>query len=483
MELSSMTAMKLKELISSGETCSRDIMESVLNEIDRRESSVKAYITVRDRKELLDEAEKIDARRERGEAVGVLDGLPIAIKDNICTEGIPTTCASRMLADFVPPYNATVVEKILDADGIVIGKTNLDEFSMGSSTENSIIGPTMNPHNPDYVSGGTSGGSAAAVAANECIIAIGSDTGGSIRQPASFCGVTGIKPTYGRVSRYGLVAYASSLDQIGVLSKDVSDAALLMGVIAGHDPRDTTSINKDTPDYLSGLGSKQTYRVGVPKEYFEEGLNDEVRESVERVIDLLKNDGHSIVQVSLPKTHYAVAAYYIIACAEASSNLARYDGVRYTFRAEGVNDLDDMYLNTRAEAFGEEVKRRIILGTYVLSSGYYDAYYLKASRVRSAIIEEYNSAFETSDFLIHPVAPTAAFRIGEKINDPLEMYLSDIYSTIANLTGTPAISISCGKTGEGLPIGVQIAARPLDEEILLSAASRIESLLAGNNPL
>jgi aspartyl-tRNA(Asn)/glutamyl-tRNA(Gln) amidotransferase subunit A len=483
MELSAMTAMKLKALLSSGETCSRDIMESVLNEIDRRESSVKAFITVRERKELMEEAEKIDSRRKSGEPVGVLDGLPIAVKDNICTEGVPTTCASRMLADFVPPYNAAVVEKILDADGIVIGKTNLDEFSMGSSTENSIIGPTRNPHNFDYVSGGTSGGSAAAVAANECILAIGSDTGGSIRQPASFCGVVGIKPTYGRVSRYGLIAYASSLDQIGVLSKDVKDTALLMGVIAGHDARDTTSINTGVPEYISRLDSRQTYRVGVPKEYFEEGLNDEVRESVERVIDLLKNDGHTIVQVSLPKTDYAVAAYYIIACAEASSNLARYDGVRYTFRAGGVNDLNEMYFNTRAEGFGEEVKRRIILGTYVLSSGYYDAYYLKASRVRSMLIDEYTAAFKQCDFLIHPVAPTAAFKIGEKINDPLEMYLSDIYSTIANLTGMPAISISCGKTKEGLPIGVQIAAKPLDEEVILSAAARVESLLLDNNPL
>lgn len=475
--LARMTALELKRLLEAGKTSCVEVMASVLDEIDRREANVQAFILIRDRNELLSEANKVDRRRSRGEPVGALAGLPVAVKDNICTRGITTTCASRMLANFVPPYDATVIERIRAADGIILGKTNMDEFAMGSTTESSAIKITHNPWHHDYVPGGTSGGSAAAVAANETILAVGSDTGGSIRQPAAFCGVVGLKPTYGRVSRYGLIAYASSLDQIGVLTRDVRDAALLLGVIAGYDPMDSTSLSVEVPDYLGAIDSEKRLRFGVPEEYFGPGLDQEVRESVERAISLLQRDGHVIEPINLPHTEYSIPTYYVIACAEASSNLARYDGCKHGFRSERFDNLVDMTTKTRSQGFGPEVKRRIMLGTYALSAGYYDAYYLKAARARSLIALDFNSAFQSCDVILHPVAPTAAYKIGEKIDDPLAMYLGDIYSVIANLAGFPAISFPCGWTKNGLPIGVQLTANRLAESTLLAAAKCLETLV------
>lgn len=478
MSIAQKTAEELKALIAEAKLSSEEIMAAVCDEIDRREEQVQAYITIRPRQELLKEAREVDARRSRGEPVGVLDGLPVAVKDNICTKGLKTTCASRILSDFVPPYDAAVVQNIRAAGGIVIGKANLDEFAMGSSTENSSIKTTRNPHSIDHVPGGSSGGAAAAVAAFECVLSIGSDTGGSIRQPSSFCGVVGMKPTYGRVSRYGLVAYASSLDQIGPVGKSVRDTALLLNVLAGHDSRDSTSIQEEGPDYLEACKAEGAkLRIGVPVEYFGEGLDSQVRQAVQNAIKALEQDGHETIEISLPHTQYAVPAYYITACSEASSNLSRYDGVKYGFRAEQYQDLIDMYCSTRSQGFGPEVKRRIMLGTYALSSGYYDAYYLKAAQVRTLIKQDFQRAFEKCDVIAHPVAPTAAFKIGEKKDDPLEMFLQDIYTVTANLAGLPAISLPCGRTDENLPIGIQLVARQLDESTMFSAAYRLEQIL------
>ena len=470
MKLAEMTATQLKNCLDKGETSCVEIMNSVLEQIRQREPSVQAFITLRDESDLILDADRIDQRRKRGEKVGALAGLPVAVKDNICTRGLRTTCASKMLADFIPPYDATVIRRVHEADGIILGKTNMDEFSMGSSTENSAMKVTRNPHDLERVPGGTSGGSAAAVAANETILAIGSDTGGSVRQPASFCGVVGFKPTYGRVSRYGLVAYGSSLDQIGPLAKDVADAALLYSVIAGHDPLDSTSLPESVSDCTPRSSSKQL-RIGVPEEYFGPGLDAEVRGCVENALRVLEDQGHSIVPVTLPHTEYAVPTYYIIACAEASANLARFDGVRYGFRSQSCDDVLDMYASTRAQGFGSEVKCRIILGTYVLSSGYYDAYYLRAQKVRTLIRNDFKAAFEKCDVIAHPVAPTPAFKIGEKTDDPLAMYLGDIYSVTANLAGLPAISIPCGKNSNGLPVGMQLTAGALKDSVVLAAAS------------
>jgi aspartyl-tRNA(Asn)/glutamyl-tRNA(Gln) amidotransferase subunit A len=477
MKLSHMSAHQLKYLLDKGETSSREVMLSVLETIEAKESDIKAYITVRDRAELLSEADRVDDRRLRGDAVGDLAGLPIAIKDNICTNQLPTTCASQILKGFIPPYNATVIERIHACDGIVIGKTNMDEFAMGSSTENSSMQVTRNPRNTEYVPGGTSGGSAASVAANETILAIGSDTGGSVRQPSSYCGVVGMKPTYGRVSRYGLIAYASSLDQVGVISKDVKDAALLMKVISGYDPKDSTSQKRDVPNYLEPCHQDRSFRIGIPKEYFGPGLNEEVRKSIKDAISLLEKDGHEIIPISLPHTEYVVPAYYIIACSEASSNLARYAGVHYGFRAENCETTNEMMFKSRTQGFGSEVRRRILLGTYALSAGYYDAFYKKASQVRTLIRQDFEEAFKICDLIAHPVAPETAFKVGEKTSDPLTMYLVDIYSTSANMAGIPAISIPCGWSKDGLPIGIQLAGNHFAEDTILNVAHRLENLL------
>lgn len=438
-----------------------------------------AYISL-DEEGALRKAEEVDARVARGEEVGVLAGVPVAVKDNICIKGMRTTCASKILENFVSPYDATVVEKLKAADAVFLGKTNLDEFAMGSSTENSYFGPTRNPHDPERVPGGSSGGSAAALAAGEAVLALGSDTGGSIRQPASFCGVVGLKPTYGRVSRYGLVAFASSLDQIGPMAKNVKDTALLLNVISGYDPKDSTSAPVEVPDFTKALDEGiEGIRIGLPREYFAEGLEDEVREKVLEAVDILEGEGAEVVEVSLPHTKYAIATYYIVAPAEASSNLARYDGVKYGFRADG-RDLYEMYCNTRSQGFGEEVKRRIMLGTYTLSAGYYEAYYLKALKVRTLIKQDFEEVFETCDLLATPTSPTVAFRLGEKVADPLTMYLSDVYTVSVNLAGLPGISVPCGSS-DGLPVGLQLIGRPFDEETLLRVAYVVERSLKGRS--
>jgi len=403
-----------------------------------------------------------------------IQGIPVAIKDNMCTKGIRTTCSSKILTDFIPPYESTVTSRLNENGYVLIGKTNLDEFAMGSSTENSGFFTTRNPWDIERIPGGSSGGSAAAVAADECIAALGSDTGGSIRQPASLCGVVGLKPTYGRVSRYGLVAFASSLDQIGPITKNVKDSAILLNIISGNDPFDSTSAPVAVPDFTKVLGNEiKGLKIGIPKEYFIKGMDSEIEESVKTAIKKLESLGAVPVDISLPHTEYAVAAYYVLATSEASSNLARYDGVKYGFRAEG-KDLMEMYMNTRAQGFGAEVKRRIMLGTYALSSGYYDAYYKKAQQARTLIKTDFEKAFNSVDMIVTPTSPTAAFKSGEKTEDPLQMYLSDIFTISVNLAGIPAISIPCGFTSNNLPIGLQIIGKHFDEESILKAAYAYE---------
>lgn len=469
-------AYELAARIRSGELRAEDVVSTVLERIREREPQVHAYISL-DEEGALKKAREVDDKVARGESVGALAGVPVAVKDNICIKGGRTTCASKILEDFVSPYDATVIERLRAADAVFLGKTNLDEFAMGSSTENSYFGPTRNPHDLERVPGGSSGGSAAALAAGEAVLALGSDTGGSIRQPASFCGVVGLKPTYGRVSRFGLVAFASSLDQIGPMARDVRDAALMLNVIAGYDPKDSTSAPVEVPDFLEGLdGDVRGLRIGVPREYFAEGLNEEVREKVLEVVGLLEREGAEVLEVSLPHTKYAIATYYIVAPAEASSNLARYDGVRYGFRAEG-KDLCEMYCNTRSWGFGEEVKRRIMLGTYTLSAGYYEAYYLKALKVRTLIKQDFDEAFQACDVLATPTSPTVAFRLGEKVADPLTMYLSDVYTVSVNLAGLPGISVPCGFSSEGLPVGLQLIGRPFAEAALIKVAYAVEAVL------
>ncbi len=437
------------------------------------EKDVRAYITLM-RKSALAEAARADEQIKKGEG-GALTGIPIALKDITCTQGYRTTCGSRILDNFIPPYDATVVEKLRAAGAVFTGKTNMDEFAMGSSTETSHYGTTRNPWDLGRIPGGSSGGSAAAVAADECIAALGSDTGGSIRQPAALCGVVGMKPTYGRVSRYGLIAFASSLDQIGPFTKDVEDCAIVMNVIAGYDPRESTSVPEEVPDYRRFLGQEvEGWTVGIPKEYFVAGIDPEVEAAVRRAIAVLEQAGARCVEISLPHTKYCLAVYYIVAPAEASSNLARYDGVRYGFRAEGNRDLLDMYKKTRSAGFGAEVKRRIMLGTYALSSGYYDAYYKKASQVRALIKRDFDRAFTGCDVILTPTTPTAAFRIGEKTDDPMQMYLSDIFTISANLAGIPGISVPCGFTSGGLPIGVQFLAGHFQEGRLIQIAGAFE---------
>jgi aspartyl-tRNA(Asn)/glutamyl-tRNA(Gln) amidotransferase subunit A len=477
--LNTRPAHELVQSIREGHVTSRQLTEAVFTAIHQGNAEINAFITLDEEKALL-RAEDIDRRISSGDQVGPLAGIPVALKDLICTRGLRTTCGSRILENFIPPYNATVVDKLDDAGSVIIGKLNMDEFAMGSSNENSAFGAVRNPHDLDRVAGGSSGGSAAAVAANNTIVALGSDTGGSIRLPASYCGVVGIKPTYGRVSRYGLVAYASSLDQIGPVSRCVRDAALTLQVISGHDPSDSTSLNAPVPDFLSGIDRGVSgMTIGVPKEYFAEGLDREVNEKVMQGVTCLESAGAVVKEISLPVAghpEYAVAAYYIIATGEASSNLSRYDGVKYGLRVEG-DSLLDMYCKTRSQGFGTEVKRRIMLGTYALSTGYYDAYYLKAQRVRTLIKQDFDLAFESCDLIAAPVAPTPAFKIGEKIDDPLQMYLSDIYTVSVNLAGIPGISVPCGKSSTGLPIGLQLLAPALKETDLISAGFVVEQEL------
>lgn len=471
---SGLTAHELHDLMQLGQLRCTDLVRAVFARIDRVEPKVKAYLCLF-KENALEQAARVDEKIERGDELGPLEGIPVALKDVLCTLEGETTCASRILKGFRAPYEATVVRRLRESGAISIGKTNLDEFAMGSSTENSAFQITANPWDLSRVPGGSSGGSAAAVAADETIVALGSDTGGSIRQPAALCGIVGLKPTYGRVSRYGLVAFASSLDQIGPMAKDVKDIALMMNAIGGKDPLDSTSANIPVPDFLTALARDLSgTKIGVPKEYFGEGIDDDVRESVERAADRMKNCGAEIVEVSLPHTEYAIPVYYIVANAEASANLARYDGVKYGFRFHDANDTLAMYEKTKSHGFGQEVKRRIMLGTYALSSGYYDAYYLKAQKVRTLFRHDFEKVFSVCDALIMPTSPTPAFRIGEKTDDPLKMYLSDVFTISANLAGLPALSIPCGYSKEGLPIGLQIMAKPFDEVTVLRVASAYE---------
>jgi aspartyl-tRNA(Asn)/glutamyl-tRNA(Gln) amidotransferase subunit A len=471
-----LTIHALHDQLVRGNLSASALTEAVLARIQAVEDRLHAYITVTTA-QARQQAAAADAAFARGEVRSPLQGIPLAIKDNICTRGIRTTCASRMLEHFVPPYDATVIERLQAAGAVLVGKANLDEFAMGSSTENSYFGPTRNPWGGlAYVPGGSSGGPAAAVAADACIAALGSDTGGSIRLPAAMTGVVGLKPTYGRVSRYGLVAFASSLEQIGPLTKDVRDAALLLRVIAGHDPCDSTSGNLPVPDYERALArGVRGMRLGVPREYFVEGMDPEVERAVRASLETWRALGAEVVEVSLPHTPYAVATYYILANAEASSNLARYDGVRYGLRAADYDNLLDMYMRTRAEGFGAEVKRRIMLGTYALSAGYYEAYYRKAQQLRTLFRQDFQRAFMQCQALLTPVSPVPAFRLGERLAEPLQMYLADVFTIPVNLAGLPAMSLPCGFTQQELPIGVQIMAPPFQEETIFQVAAAFEA--------
>lgn len=462
--------------MEKGDLSSVELTKSCLERINTVEERVSAFITV-DSEGALIQAEQADKKRKDGKA-GMLCGIPLSVKDLLCTRGLKNTCGSKMLENFVAPYDATVVEKIRQAGGVILGKVAMDEFAMGSTSENCAFGVPKNPWKEGYVAGGSSGGSAASVASLECLGSLGSDTGGSIRQPASLCGVVGLKPTYGRVSRYGLTAFASSLDQVGPLCRSVEDCALMMNVISGYDHMDSTSVKKPVPDYSSFLTEGlDGLRVGVPREYFTEGLDPEVESTVRNSIEVLRERGADIVDVSLPHTDYCVAVYYLIAPSEASSNLARYDGALYGYREEDADSLLDMYKTTRSTGFGAEVKRRILIGTYALSSGYYDAYYKKASQVRTLILRDYQKAYESCDVLISPVTPTAAWKMGKNSDDPLAVYLSDILTISANLAGVPGISVPGGFTKEGLPVGVQMQAAHFQEEILIKAGFNLEQSL------
>jgi len=476
-KLNELKGWQLKEMMEKGDVSCEQLISSVFLQIQKVNLNVNAYITLLE-EQAKESAKRIDNLRSKGETLGALAGLPVAVKDNICTQGVRSTCGSKILSNFIPPYNATVVEKVKKADAIIIGKTNMDEFGMGSSNETSFFGLVKNPFDSERIPGGSSGGSAAAVAADMATLALGSDTGGSVRQPASLCGVVGMKPTYGRVSRFGLVAFASSLDQIGAITKDVKDCALLSSVICDHDPKDSTSLEDGNSNFTESLEGEIKYiKIGIADEYFREGLDEEVKQAVMRGVKLLEKLGLVAEDVSLPHTDKAIATYYVLATAEASSNLARYDGVKYGFRPEGSLELSQMYKKTRSQGFGAEVKRRIILGTYVLSAGYYEAYYAKAQKVRTIIREDFNRAFNKVDVIITPTSPTTTFEIGEKIDDPLTMYLSDIYTTSANLAGIPAISVPCGKDSKGLPIGLQIIGKPLSEDLILKVAYALEQNL------
>ncbi len=475
MSLHRLTLCELQKQFKAGEVTATEIVRAYFLRISQVEPKVKAFVTQAKELAFL-QAEALDRKLKGWRKTESLTGMPLAIKDNICTDGVHTTCSSRMLQNFIPPYDATVVAKLRAQEYILLGKTNLDEFAMGSSTENSAFGPSRNPWNVHCVPGGSSGGSAAAVAAEECVAALGSDTGGSIRQPAAFCGVVGLKPTYGLISRYGLVAFASSLDQIGPITKNVSDAAFLLQAIAGHDPMDSTSVDRSVPDYMKALQKPDLKgrKIGVPVEFFTEGLDPDVEQSVRAAIGELKNLGAEIREIRLPSTDAAVAVYYVIATAEASSNLARFDGVKFGFRAKETKDLLELYMKTRQEGFGPEVKRRIMLGTYVLSAGYYDAYYGKAQAVRTLVCQDFAAAFKEVDLIVTPATPTPAFKLGEKSEDPLQMYLSDIFTISVNLAGLPAIALPCGFSKTGLPIGVQLIGRAFEEETVLRAAHAYE---------
>ena len=470
---------QLRDAIKRRDLSVRQVAEAFLTRIEQYDSTIKAFISV-EPESILNQASELDQRLLSGrQTLGLLTGIPLAIKDTIITKGIRTTCASRILENYVPPYDAAVIRKLRRDGALILGKTNCDEFAMGSSTENSAFFPTRNPWDLERVPGGSSGGSAAAVAAQEAPGALGSDTGGSIRQPAAFCGVVGLKPTYGRVSRYGLVAFGSSLEQIGPLAGTAGDVATMLQVLAGPDPNDSTCSTRQVDDYVGEIGKDvHAFRIGVPREWFGSGLDPLIEEKIRNAIQKLEGLGCPVVEVNLPHTEHAIATYYIIAPAEASSNLARYDGVKYGYRSTDQTDLERMYKGTRSEGFGEEVKRRIMIGTYVLSAGYYDAYYLKASKVRSLLAQDYVRAFEQADVLLGPTTPSLPFKLGEKMADPLEMYLSDIYTVTANLTGIPGLSMPCGFSGEGLPIGIQILAPHFQEGRLLRVAHALEQELA-----
>lgn len=474
MELFNLTAHELVDLFRKKEVSVVEATKSAFERIEKIEPKIQSFITLC-KEEALEKAEKVQEKYDRGEAVFPLAGVPMALKDNICTKGIKTTCASKMLHNFVPPYDATVTARLEEADTVLTGKTNMDEFAMGSSTERSYFKKTKNPWDLERVPGGSSGGSAASVAARQVFFSLGSDTGGSIRQPASLCGVIGMKPTYGTVSRYGVIAFASSLDQIGPLTRDVTDLAIVMNVISGHDSMDGTSANIKHPDFTKSLvNDVKGLRIGVPKEYMGEGISEDARKAVLSAIDTLKRLGAEYEEISLPMAKYALPAYYIISSAETSSNMARYDGIKYGYRAEKYTDLLDLYNQTRSEGFGAEVKRRIIIGTYALSAGYYDAYYKKALQVRTLIKNDFDRAFEKYDVIITPATPTTAFKFGEKSEDPIEMYFEDMCTVSVNIAGLPALVMPCGFDGKGLPIGMQFIGKAFDESTLIRAAYTFE---------
>lgn len=481
MALNEETAHELSTRLQTGEITSREITQAALDRIADVDGEINAFISV-DSAGALAQADAVDRRRSAGETLGPLAGIPIALKDVLCVRGGRTTCGSRILENYIAPYDATAVDRLREAGLVFLGKTNMDEFAMGSSNENSHFGPVRNPRDLSRVPGGSSGGSAAAVAANETILALGSDTGGSVRQPAGYCGIVGLKPTYGRISRYGLVAYASSLDQIGPMGKDVRDTALLLGAIAGHDPRDSTSIKAPVPDYSARLdGDVRGLKIGLASEFFPEQLDAQIGDAVRGAARALEDAGAELVDVSLPVAghpEYCIGTYYLIAMAEASANLSRYDGVKFGHRAGESRDLLEMYLQTRSEGFGAEVKRRIMLGTYALSTGYYDAYYLKAQKVRTLIRRDFDEAFTQCDLLLSPVAPSTAFALGEQLEDPLQMYLNDIYTASVNLAGIPGISVPFATSADGLPIGAQLLAPVLGEDVLLRAAYALERAAA-----
>ena len=475
MSLMSLTAVELAKKIKAGETTAVEAAKDALAQIKEKEESIHSYVTVLDEAQILEKAGEVQKNFQAGELSGPLAGVPVAIKDNMCTEGILTTCSSKILGNFVPTYSSEAVKKLEEAGVVLIGKTNMDEFAMGSTTETSAYGVTRNPYNTDHVPGGSSGGSCAAVAAEECSFALGSDTGGSIRQPSSFCGVTGIKPTYGTVSRYGLIAYGSSLDQIGPVAKDVTDCATILEAISSYDKKDSTSVQRKDLDFTSALVKDvKGMKIGIPKDYFGEGLDPQVKEAVLKAAKVLEEQGAIVEEFDLSLVEYAIPAYYVIASAEASSNLSRFDGVKYGYRTKEYEGLHNMYKKTRSEGFGPEVKRRIMLGSFVLSSGYYDAYYLKALRTKALIKKAFDEAFSKYDVILSPAAPTTAPKIGESLKDPIKMYLGDIYTISVNLAGLPGMTVPCGKDDKGLPIGVQLIGDCFQEKKIIKAAYTYE---------